>query len=72
MPRLPRLSSREAIRALERLGFVQVRQRGSHIVLQRDGHTCVVPSGRDLRVGTLAGILDQAGVSVDELLAVLK
>jgi predicted RNA binding protein YcfA (HicA-like mRNA interferase family) len=72
MPRLPRLSSREAIRALERLGFVQVRQRGSHVVLQREKQTCVVPSGRDLKVGTLAGILEQAGVSADDLLQALK
>jgi predicted RNA binding protein YcfA (HicA-like mRNA interferase family) len=72
MPRLPRLNSREAIRALERLGFVQVRQRGSHVVLQRARHTCVVPTGRDLRLGTLAGILEQAGVSAEELIAALK
>jgi predicted RNA binding protein YcfA (HicA-like mRNA interferase family) len=72
MPRLPRLSSREAIRALERVGFVQVRQRGSQIVLQREGQTCVVPAGRDLRIGTLAGLLDQAGLAIDEFLAALK
>ena len=72
MPRLPRLSSRETIRALERLGFVQVRQRGSHIVLQRGSTTCVVPQRRELKLGTLSGILDQADVSVDQLLAALK
>jgi predicted RNA binding protein YcfA (HicA-like mRNA interferase family) len=42
------------------------------MVLQRDGQTCVVPTGRDLRIGTLAGILDQAGVSVEDLIAALK
>jgi predicted RNA binding protein YcfA (HicA-like mRNA interferase family) len=72
MPRLPRLNSRETIRALERLGFVQLRQRGSHIVLRRDGQTCVVPTGRDLRLGTLAGILDQAGVSVEDFIEAAK
>jgi predicted RNA binding protein YcfA (HicA-like mRNA interferase family) len=72
MPRLPRLSSRETIRALERLGFVQVRQRGSHIVLQRGSLTCVVPHRKELRLGTLSGILDQAELTVDELLAALK
>lgn len=35
MPKLPRVSSADAIRALERLGFVQVRQRGSHVVLKK-------------------------------------
>lgn len=72
MPRLPRLSSRETVRALERLGFVQARQRGSHIVLQRGSVTCVVPKHRELKLGTLSGILDQAELTVDELLAALK
>lgn len=35
MPKLRRATASETIRALERLGFTQVRQRGSHIVLQR-------------------------------------
>jgi len=35
MPRLRRVSGAEALRALERLGFVQVRQRGSHVVLKK-------------------------------------
>jgi len=38
MPRLPRVSGAETIRALERLGFAQIRQRGSHVVLKRIGH----------------------------------
>ena len=70
MPRLRRVSGQEAIRALERLGFVQVRQRGSHIVLKRQtpkGETgCVVPLHRELAIGTLRGILKQAGVTPDE------
>ncbi len=47
MPRLPRISSRDAIRALERLGFEPVRQTGSHVVMKKetpDGVVgCVVP-----------------------------
>ncbi|WP_353204197.1 type II toxin-antitoxin system HicA family toxin [Sphingomonas sp.] len=72
MPRLPRLSSREAIRALERLGFVRVRQKGSHIVLKRGSLTCIVPERRELKLGTLSGILDQADLTVDELLDAMK
>jgi predicted RNA binding protein YcfA (HicA-like mRNA interferase family) len=59
MPRLRRVSGREAVRALERLGFEQVRQRGSHIVLKKQipegTFGCVVPMHRELAVGTLAG-----------------
>ena len=35
MPKLPRVSGAEVVRALERLGFAVARQRGSHIVLRR-------------------------------------
>lgn len=70
MPKLPRISGREAIRALERLGYVQVRQQGSHVVLRREtpegASGCVVPMHRDLAIGTLRGILRQAGVSPDQ------
>jgi len=70
MPNPRRVSGREAIYSLERLGFVQVRQRGSHVVLKRQtpaGVTgCVVPLHRELATGTLRGILKQAGVTVDE------
>lgn len=59
MPKLPRVSGAEAIRALEKLGFVQARQRGSHIVLKRmnaDGvNGCVVPAHSELATGTLRG-----------------
>jgi predicted RNA binding protein YcfA (HicA-like mRNA interferase family) len=70
MPKLPRISSREAIRALERLGFEQVRQTGSHVVMKmitKEGEIgCVVPVHRELKVGTLNGILKQARVTVEE------
>ena len=70
MARLPRLSGADAIRAMGRLGFHQARQRGSHVVLRhQDGRGCVVPLHRELKVGTLAGILRQAGVSVEEFIA---
>jgi predicted RNA binding protein YcfA (HicA-like mRNA interferase family) len=70
MPKLRRVSGAETIRVLERLGFVQVRQRGSHIVLKKQTPEgvvgCVVPLHRELAVGTLRGILKQAGLTPDE------
>jgi predicted RNA binding protein YcfA (HicA-like mRNA interferase family) len=71
MPNLPRLSGREVIRALEKLGFVVKRQRGSHVVLRRGSVGCVVPDHKELKTGTLHGVLKQAGVSVDDFLAAL-
>jgi predicted RNA binding protein YcfA (HicA-like mRNA interferase family) len=72
MPKLPRVSGAEAIRALAKLGFIQVRQRASHVVLKRtDGsgaRGCVVPLHPELATGTLRGVLKQAGVTVEEFM----
>ena len=75
MPKLPRLPAAAVVAALKRLGFEEVRQKGSHLVLRRtmlnaDGSAaaviCVVPlHRRDLAVGTLASVLRQAGVDAE-------
>jgi predicted RNA binding protein YcfA (HicA-like mRNA interferase family) len=66
MPKLPRVSGAEAVRVLGRLGFVQVRQKGSHVVLRHaDGRGCVVPIHRELKLGTLSGVLRQASVTTE-------
>lgn len=72
MPELPRVSGREAVRALRRLGFDVARRRGSHIVLRRGAAGCVVPDHAELKTGTLMGVLKQAGVGADEFIAALK
>lgn len=72
MPSLPVVSGAEAVRALQRLGFVIARQRGSHIVLRRESQGCVVPNHREVKTGTLSGLLKQAGVSVDDFVHALK
>jgi predicted RNA binding protein YcfA (HicA-like mRNA interferase family) len=72
MPELRQVSGEEAIHALERLGFVRVRQRGSHVVLRKRTAAgdvgCVVPLHRQLAIGTLRGILRQAGVAPEQFL----
>lgn len=72
MPKLKRVSGRKAIRALERLGFEQVRQRGSHVILKKQTSEgtvgCVVPLHKELALGTLRGILRQADVTPDEFM----
>lgn len=76
MPNLPHLSGKEIIRALERLGFVQARQRGSHVVMKKstpEGSVgCVVPLHDEVAIGTLHSILKQAKVSADEFIKVVK
>jgi len=64
-------SGKEVCAILSRHGFEVVRQRGSHIVMRRGSSGCVVPNHRELKTGTLAGVLKQAGVSVEELINAL-
>jgi predicted RNA binding protein YcfA (HicA-like mRNA interferase family) len=71
VPEWPRLSGAEIIRALEKR-FRQMRQKGSHVVLRRGNVGCVVPLHREVKTGTLAGIVRQAQLQPDEFLAVLK
>jgi len=68
MPKLPRISGRECLAALQKMGFAVARQKGSHIVLRRGSTGCVVPNHKEIRVGTLSGILKQAGVSVEDFI----
>jgi predicted RNA binding protein YcfA (HicA-like mRNA interferase family) len=73
MPKPPLVSGREAVKALERLGFVFLRQRGSHAILRRDtpegARGCVVPMHREIQPGTLRGILKQAEVELEDFIA---
>ena len=74
MTRLPRgLSGDSVVRALERAGFYRKRQKGSHMILRRDDPFAqvVVPAHRSIDTGTLAAILDGAGLSADELVELL-
>ena len=73
MSKLPRISGREAIAALQRAGFEVIRQSGSHVVLKRSDpfSQLVVPDHRELDTGTLRAIIRQADLSVDEFMKLL-
>ena len=68
MPELRGYSGNETIRKLERLGFSWTRTKGSHAVLRNGSRVCIVPLHEELAVGTLRGVLRQAGVSPTEFL----
>ena len=72
MPNLPGVSGRKAVKALERLGFVFIRQKGSHAIMRRGTRGCVVPMHREINPWTLAGVLKQAAVEPEEFLRALK
>jgi predicted RNA binding protein YcfA (HicA-like mRNA interferase family) len=72
MPKLPVLRSSQVVQALKRYGFVEMRQRGSHLRLKRGNLAVTVPmhSG-DLSLSVLRSILRQAQLTDEEFLALL-
>ncbi|MBI2683052.1 MAG: type II toxin-antitoxin system HicA family toxin [Acidobacteriales bacterium] len=71
---LPRISGREAVKALARLGYVVDRQTGSHMILRHPHpphRRLVVPDHRELAKGTLRALIREAGITVDEFRALL-
>lgn len=67
MAKLPVLSGADLINILKRLGFVIVRQKGSHVSLQKAGYRTVVPLHDELARGTILGILKQCGLSKEDI-----
>jgi predicted RNA binding protein YcfA (HicA-like mRNA interferase family) len=66
MPKLRVLSGREVCKIMAQHGFVSVRQKGSHIIMQKQlpdtTITVPVPDHKELRTGTLSGIIRQSGL----------
>ncbi|MGO8764659.1 MAG: type II toxin-antitoxin system HicA family toxin [Limisphaerales bacterium] len=56
----------EAVRALKRFGFIQIRQTGSHLILRKNELTVAVPQHKPLKPGTLKGVIEQAGLTLEE------
>jgi predicted RNA binding protein YcfA (HicA-like mRNA interferase family) len=67
--KLPRdVSGADAVRALQRLGFVVTRQVGSHIRMAKDAARVTVPNHKTILPKTLQNILRQADVTLEEFL----
>jgi predicted RNA binding protein YcfA (HicA-like mRNA interferase family) len=69
--KLPVVSGARLVRALERAGWTFVRQRGSHVRLSQAGRHVSVPMHDPLKRGTLAQILDDIGMTADDLRGLL-
>ena len=72
MTKLPLLSARKIIKALSKVGFQQVSQRGSHIKLRRkEGERTwivIVPDFNEIPIGTLRSIIRQSGLDIENFL----
>ena len=73
MSRLPRISGRDCVKALGKVGFYLKRQHGSHMILRRDNPFAqvIVPNHKELDRGTLRAIIRQAELGVDEFVRLL-
>jgi predicted RNA binding protein YcfA (HicA-like mRNA interferase family) len=75
MTRVPSISGERLVRALKRAGFSVLRQKGSHVSLEKRTEDkvfrTVVPQHSTLAKGTLSDILKQSGLTVDELVELL-
>ena len=74
MPRLPSLNSWEVIRVLGKVGFEQVRQKGSHVFMRHpDGRTTLIPvrQGRDIDRSLLRKIIRDVDMTRDEFMDLL-
>ena len=75
LPKLPRLSGKEVVRALSKAGFKSIRQRGSHVFMAKETTnikiTTVVPMHQEIDKGTLLNIMRQAKLTREEFLNLL-
>ncbi len=72
MPKLPAVKPKIVIRALKRNGFVVHHTTGSHYFLKKDKLRVSVPyHNKDLKPGTLASIIAQAGLTVEQFVEML-
>jgi predicted RNA binding protein YcfA (HicA-like mRNA interferase family) len=73
MTKLSVLSGKEVCGILEKHGFREVRQRGSHIVMQKTSAnttiTVPVPNHKEIKTGTLQSIIRQSGISKEEFMS---
>ena len=74
--KIPRIRCEELVRVLKKAGFVEKRQKGSHLTMWRESDkrrvTVPIHSAREIPVGTLRSILRDADISTDDFRALLK
>jgi predicted RNA binding protein YcfA (HicA-like mRNA interferase family) len=70
MPPIPLLSGREVVRVFENFGWQIARQRGSHIILVKEGAraTLSVPDHKEVARGTLRSLIRASGLTVEEFI----
>ena len=70
MPPIPLLRPREVIKTFEKFGWQVARQKGSHIILTKEGHiaTLSIPNHPEVARGTLRSLIVKAGMTVEDFI----
>ena len=73
MPKLPVISGKELIKVFEKIGFLFIRQKGSHVIMKhQDNRVVTIPLQKEIKKGTLKkGILNPLNISVEQLIKIL-
>jgi predicted RNA binding protein YcfA (HicA-like mRNA interferase family) len=72
---LPLISGRELVKALEKVGYVLDRQKGSHMVLRQNTspyRRVTIPDHKEIAKGTLRSVLKHIGLTAEELEKLLR
>ncbi len=74
MPPLPVISGKKALSTFEKVGWVFVSQRGSHMKLTKDGTSVrlIIPDHKTLDRGTLRSLIRMSELTVDEFIRLLQ
>ena len=73
MASLPAISGKEVVQVLESFGWSVARQRGSHIIMIKEGEiaTLSIPNHKEVAKGTLRSLIRSANLTVDEFVAAI-
>jgi predicted RNA binding protein YcfA (HicA-like mRNA interferase family) len=74
MPAVPVLRPQEVVRTFENIGWEVARQRGSHIIMTKEGHiaSLSIPNHPTVARGTLRSLIVKAGITVEDFLDAMK
>ena len=74
MPPVPILKPREVVKVFRSLGWSVARQKGSHIIMIKEGSiaTLSIPNHAEVARGTLRSLISKAGLTIDEFIAAVK
>lgn len=76
MPKIPIVSGRKLVKAYEKLGYVVVRQKGSHIRLLNENKLryppITVPDHKEVSIGVMRKLIRDTKITIEELMSLLK